>query len=224
MDEEEKGRKRKAGDAHQMKNDPYIPFIPKFLYSLLDKDRKRNFTKCRKMVNCGETMGKEDLILGDKDEDPKTPSKKPDKKRGQYTHPVRTKVHSAGIKDDTLEVKLESSDSDYDLSLSSFKPRKRVVTFGDDSRTPSNPNHSMEDVKSSFIRMMKRETSVGMSKGWTRHHPYTVVDPGAERDLVGGLGWRVLHFSDKSETLNMALHGMGSKVFTKSGCHHSGKR
>ena len=49
-----------------------------------------------------------------------------------------------------------------------------------------------------------------MSRGSTRHPPYAVIDPGAERDVIGGVGWRVLHFSDKSETLSGALVGMGT--------------
>ena len=31
-------------------------------------------------------------------------------------------------------------------------------------------------------------------------------------DVIGGVGWELLHFSDKSETLGGALKGMGTKV------------
>ena len=31
-------------------------------------------------------------------------------------------------------------------------------------------------------------------------------------DVIGGLCWKVSHFSDKSETLGGALKGMGTKV------------
>ena len=49
-----------------------------------------------------------------------------------------------------------------------------------------------------------------MSKGSTRHAPYAVMDTGAEREVVGGVGWKILHFSDKSESLHGGLNGMGS--------------
>ena len=31
-------------------------------------------------------------------------------------------------------------------------------------------------------------------------------------DVIGGVGWKVLHFSDKYETLGGALKGMGTEV------------
>ena len=52
--------------------------------------------------------------------------------------------------------------------------------------------------------------SIGMSKGSTRHAPYAVMDIGAERKVVGRVGWKILHFSDKSEPLHGGLNGMGS--------------
>ena len=51
-----------------------------------------------------------------------------------------------------------------------------------------------------------------MSLGSIRHPPYAVINPGAEREVVGGVGWHIIHFSDKSESLNGALTGMGSEV------------
>ena len=42
--------------------------------------------------------------------------------------------------------------------------------------------------------------------------PYAVIDPGAETDLIGGLGWHVLYLSDDSEQLTGALSGMGARV------------
>jgi len=36
------------------------------------------------------------------------------------------------------------------------------------------------------------------------------MDTGAEREVVGRVGWKILHFSDKSELLHGGLNGMGS--------------
>ena len=52
-----------------------------------------------------------------------------------------------------------------------------------------------------------------MSRGRTLHPPYAVIDPGAEKEVIGGVGWHIIHFSDRSEALSGALTGMGSKVF-----------
>ena len=34
---------------------------------------------------------------------------------------------------------------------------------------------------------MKTATSLGMSKGVTRHPPYAVIDSGPGRDVIGGI-------------------------------------
>ena len=90
------------------------------------------------------------------------------------------------------------------------------MSFGDDSNVPSQLGHTSmnEDAEgTSTIRMLKRTaSSIGMTKGCTRHSPYAVIDPGAERDVVGGVGWHILHFSDQSKPLNGGLKGMGSIV------------
>ena len=39
-----------------------------------------------------------------------------------------------------------------------------------------------------------------------------VIDPGADKELIGGVSWHILHFSDNSEELHGALAGMGSEV------------
>ena len=59
---------------------------------------------------------------------------------------------------------------------------------------------------------MKRAMSVRMSRGSVRHQPYAVIDPGAEHEVISGVGWQILHFSDESEPLSGALAGMGTKV------------
>ena len=51
-----------------------------------------------------------------------------------------------------------------------------------------------------------------MYRGRTIYRSYAVIDLGAEKEIIGGLGWHILHFSDKSEALDGALSGMGTKV------------
>ena len=69
-----------------------------------------------------------------------------------------------------------------------------------------------EESHSIRIRALKRPTSIGMSKSCTRHQSYAVIDPGADMEVIGGVGWHALHFSDKSERLGGALEGMESEV------------
>ena len=59
---------------------------------------------------------------------------------------------------------------------------------------------------------MKHSNSIGISRGRARKSPYAVVDPGADMEIIGGVGWHVLHFSERTEILNGALEGMGSSV------------
>ena len=51
-----------------------------------------------------------------------------------------------------------------------------------------------------------------MSKCCNKLSPFAVIGPGSEMEVIGGVGWQVLHFSDKSETLRGALNGMGGEV------------
>ena len=84
----------------------------------------------------------------------------------------------------------------------------------DDRNILWKPDHSINDkaAAGSRVRTMKHSDSIGMSRGCTRNSPYVVVDPGADTEVIGGVRWHTLHFSDKSETLNGALEGMGSTV------------
>ena len=43
----------------------------------------------------------------------------------------------------------------------------------------------LEGTPTSRIRMLKKAVSVGMSGGRKIHQPYTVIDTGAEKDLIG---------------------------------------
>ena len=91
-----------------------------------------------------------------------------------------TKQRRVGLNNDTVEIKLASSDEDYRAD-DIVKSRKRVVTFGDDSEKPAKPDRSIEDdTGASRTRMLKRSTSAGMSGGRKRHEPYAVINPGAE--------------------------------------------
>ena len=87
-----------------------------------------------------------------------------------------------------------------------------IESFGYDGyvRSQSNPSKIGIAKGNSRVRALKRATSINLSKGITRHAPYTVMDTDAEREVVGGVGWKVLHFSDKSESLHVGLNGMWS--------------
>ena len=54
-----------------------------------------------------------------------------------------------------------------------------------------------------------------MSQGRKGHLPYAVIDPGAEQDLIGGVGFAILHFSDEVEPLTGPLQSMGTEVLPK---------
>ena len=51
-----------------------------------------------------------------------------------------------------------------------------------------------------------------MYRGRTIYRSYAVIDLGAEKEIIGGLGWHILHFFDKSEALDGVLFGMGTQV------------
>ncbi len=117
-----------------------------------------------------------------------------------------------------VEVKLRSSDEEYRASLKLF-PSEQVVPFGDDSEDLQKPDHSVLNVKTSepkWVRALKsRNTSVGMSNGCKRHAPYAVFDSGAEQDLIGGVGFAIMHFSDESQSVLGPLPGMGGVTLPK---------
>ena len=204
------------GNGPPGKPKPYIPFMPKFLFMSLDANAKKNMTTWRKMVNQGDTMDKKDLVnpgKGNEDKNSDQPAKKPGNRRNGKTRRV-TKTRRVGTRDDTVEIKLDSSDEEYFRTGTRMKSPEQIITFGHESDSSLKPGHSMNDTKRSLtrIRMLKTNVSAGMSRGSTRQLPYAVIDPGAEREVIGGVGWRILHFSDKSESLSGALTGMGCQV------------
>ena len=213
-----KGRKK---DYKKNPDNPNVPFIPKFLYNTLDTYAKKNLMTWRRKVNQGETMDRNDLILAKgNDDDSESDSRKPFKKKlgkkqqGKKTRRV-TKSKKVGLVDATVEVKLASSDEDYSVTDVVVKPRNRRVTFGDDSVIEFEPDRMCKDddgPATRKIRMLSRAASIGMSKGRKTIQAYAVIDPGAEQDLIGGIGWQIMHFSDKSDVLQGALEGMGTKV------------
>jgi len=73
---------------------------------------------------------------------------------------------------------------------------EHIESFGYDSnfRSQSNPSKIGNAVGTSRVRALKRATSIGMSKGSMRHAPYAVMDTGAEREVVGRVGWKILEF------------------------------
>ena len=215
-DEQEKDRsKSRKGNTEitsREKRDPYIPFIPKFLYNSLANKARINIVKWRKIVNRGETMGEKDLVTDDGDEGDTKPPPNKSGKKGLKQRRV-TKTRRIGVPDDTVRIKLASTVKDY--SVSSSLDRELLSASGYDSDDLSKPDHSMggDNEGTSTLRALKKTiSSIGMSRGSVRHPSYAVIDPGAEKEVVGGVGWRILHFSDKSESLNGPLAGIGSSV------------
>ena len=106
---------------------------------------------------------------------------------------------------DTVEIKLEGKEEDYFGTDALVKPRERVVTFGGDSDIPLKPDRSVKDLEVSPIKiiiMLKKAMSIGMSGVFKRHQPSKVIDPGAKQDIIGGVGWKILHLSDQSTHKN----------------------
>ena len=160
------------------------------------------------MTNQGGTVGFEDLVKSDNEDQSKKDSEKPFKKtgknkdkKGSKTRRV-TRTRRLGIQDDTVKVKLANSDSECSTTFSSNELCERVVTFENDSDFQFFSDQCIKDVEGISIRMLKRATSIGMSRGSSRHSPHAVIDPGAEKEVIGGVGWQILHFSDRSEALD----------------------
>ena len=101
--------------------------MPKFLFNTLDSAAKSKFTKWRKMVNQGETMDKNDLVnLNRVNKDTETPLKNDEKNKSKKTCHV-TKIRRVGIHDNTVEIKLASSDEDYIVTLAIFDSKNRLL-------------------------------------------------------------------------------------------------
>ena len=197
------------------KKDYNIPFIPGFLFRSFDNITKKNVRKWRDMTNAGQTMAMSDMITKkDKDKESGTddpPAGKKEqhkKKKGKKQRRMTTKVTS-GLPDDTVEVKLDTDDEDYIVGGTSINRNHLPCSY--DSKINLDLDRSINDV-----RMIRRNTSVGISRGRTTRQPYAVIDPGATEDLVGGQGWRIVHISNRTETLVGAINGMGSVTLPKA--------
>ena len=71
-------------------------------------------------------------------------------------------------------------------------------------------DHSKQDAK-----IIRRNVSVGISRGRSTEPPYAVIDPGATEDLIGGVGWHIVHISQRHEVLRGAIDGMGTIALPK---------
>ena len=171
--DDKSNRKRKAekDPSGKHKSKPYVLFIPKFLFNSLEKDAKKNISKWRLMVNnAGTHMDySEDMLVDTKqrdNSDSEPPPKKTEKgKHGRRSRGV-TKTRRISIQNDSVEVKLASSDEDYIETSSDYKPGKLKVTFGDDSIIPLKPDHSInEKAAGSRVRALKCSNSIGISRG-----------------------------------------------------------
>ena len=178
-----------SGDSSQntsKKGKAYIPYVPNFLFKLLDKNSKANIRKWRDLTNAGKTMVKDDLVVAEDDdksnkeddksyESGKPPSKKKQKQeKGKKNRRVTT-TSSSGTLDDTVEeVKLGSDVEEY-LSSSNCLIHNSIISFmnGYDSKNLKKLGHSIQD---NFGRMIRRNLSVGMSTGSAMKQLYAVID------------------------------------------------
>ena len=200
------------------KGQSYIPYIPNFLFKSLDKNGRVNVRKWRDLTNAGKTMVKDDLVCigngtnGDTKEDESskatTPSNgKQSNRKGKKQRRLTTTAASGTLDDTVVEVKLDSDVDEYRHCSNLIRNSRVSLNIGHDSNDQMMSGHSKQEV---LERKIRRNTSVGMSSGRRIIPPYAVIDPGAEEDLVGGVGWYIRHISDSSQTLNGAIDGMGS--------------
>jgi len=164
-----------------------------FLNTIKDQGVRTNLSKWRKMTNNGEIVGRGDIVSNSSEAD------KPPKGKGAKTRRV-TRTCNVGYLDDTVQIKLAGDVSEYSHSTSRLKSVEPIESFGYDSyfRSQTCPS-KIGNAESTFrVRALKRAASIGMSKGSTMHDPHAVMDTGAEREVAGGVGWKILHFSDKS--------------------------
>lgn len=213
----------------------YIPFILGFLFKSLDRAGKRNVRRWRDMVNAGQTMQPSDLWFpsseggGDNKSGKDSPStkgsvkekekkkkRKKDKKDKKASKVRRlTTTSKAGMPDDTIEVKLDSDVEDYLYCYISLFVLM-CITCRHDSRIGSSSG-----LVARKVRMVKRNgdspSSVAMSRGRQPvKQPVAIIDSGAAEDLVGGVGWRILHESKtRRQILEGAVAGMGTVVLPK---------
>ena len=205
----DEGEDESSSESRKRKQKPTsvkIPFIPTFLYKSMSPRTRKNVTKWRSLVNNGKEMVPDDLEkekTPNSDEPTETSSKKKSKTGGKKQR--RTKTVSFGTSD-TVMVKLASDDEEYSSELLLASP---YPSCGYDSQTQLTPGQS-EDVAK-----IRRTTSVGMSRGRSSRQPYAVIDPGAEEEMIGGLGWCVLYKSDQTESLSGPIEGMGTMRLPK---------
>ena len=216
-DDKEPRKQTKKKNKETPKGDKYsyVPFMPKCLFATFNSEAKTNFSKWRQLTKQRETMEKKHLETSSEEvvKDTDKPSKKDGKKNGKQDHRV-TRTCRVGIQDGVVQIKLTSSDEEYIRTIFSESTKALPITVGDDSNDQYQFDYSndYEEGHSTRVRALKRTTSVGMSKGTIRHQPFAVIDPGADMDVIGRVGWKVLHFSNKSETLGGALKGMGTEL------------
>jgi len=144
------------------------------------------------MTNNRETMGRGDIVSSSSE--PDKPPSKPGKGKGAKTRWV-TRTCNVGYLGDTVKINLAGDVSEYSHSTSRLKSVEPFESFGYDSyfRSQTRPS-KIGNAEGTFrVRVLKRAASTGMSKGSTRHAPYAVMDTGAEREVVGGVGWKILH-------------------------------
>ena len=168
------------------------------------------------MTNSGRVMAKSDMYTeGDKDKS-ETNKNTPQNKKGK-TRRLTTMVAS-GLPDDTVEVKLDTDDEQY--SHFNFTNFCFTLSRRYESKSLPKPDHCKQDTE-----IIRRNVSVGISRGRSTEPPYAVIDPGATEylvidpgateDLIGGVRWHIVHDSQRYEVLRGAIDGMGTIALPK---------
>ena len=89
-----------------------------------------------------------------------------------------------------MHIKLTSSDEEYIRNNFSESTKALPIAVGDGSNDQDQFDNSNDDKEghSTQVRALKRTTSVGMSKGTIRLQPFSVIDTGADMDVIGVVG------------------------------------
>ena len=83
--------------------------------------------------------------------------------------------------------------------MDSFGSEEQIITCKYDGNLPRKPGRSNEDEEDSSIgiRFLKKVASIIMFKVCNKRSPFAMIDPGADMEVIGGVGWHVLYFSKK---------------------------
>ena len=198
-----------SGDANETPSAGNIPYLPTCLMQVLDPVARKNILTWRKLSNAGRKISRFDFESGDTSDVPVEKGKdtsstnKTKKKKGSRNRRLSTVV-PVGLPDSAINITIKDS-SQILFSLSNLICSTVFPSY--DSHLCLQHRQDLSALPASTLR---RTGSRGMSAGHRKGEPYSVVDSGASVDMVGGLGWKILHVSEKKDLLLGALAGMGT--------------